>query len=151
MAKITRDILINAPVEKVFEYHSNPMNQPEYWPSMLEVKDIEEQPGGGRNYNWIYKMAGIRLDGSTETTEFVENERIATKSSGGVESTFVYAYKPEGAGTRLTMELGACTNMDQIMNMGGTSSRVLFFRIGPILQFAYPGLHQSQMKEETSH
>ena len=105
MAKITRDILINAPVEKVFEYHSNPMNQPEYWPSMLEVKDIEEQPGGGRKYNWVYKMAGIRLNGSTETTEFVENERIVTKSSGGVESTFTYTYKPEGEGTRLTMEL----------------------------------------------
>ncbi len=105
MAKITREILINAPVEKVFEYHSNPMNQPEYWPSMLEVKDIEEQPGGGRNYNWVYKMAGIRLNGSTETTEFVENERIVTKSSGGVESTFTYTYKPEGEGTRLTMEL----------------------------------------------
>ena len=105
MAKITRDILINAPVEKVFEYASNPVNQPEYWPSMLEVKDIEEQPGGGRNYNWVYKMAGIRLNGSTETTEFVENERIVTKSSGGVESTFTYTYKPEGEGTRLTMEL----------------------------------------------
>lgn len=105
MAKITREILINAPVEKVFEYHSNPMNQPEYWPSMLEVKDIEERPEGGRNYNWVYKMAGIRLEGSTETTEFVENERIVTKGSGGVESTFVYEYKPEGEGTRLTMEV----------------------------------------------
>ena len=105
MAKTTRDILINAPVEKVFEYASNPMNQPEYWPSMLEVKDVEEQPGGGRKYNWVYKMAGIRLEGSSETTEFVENERIVEKSSGGIESTFVYAYKPEGEGTRVTIEV----------------------------------------------
>jgi uncharacterized membrane protein len=105
MAKITREILINAPVEKVFEYHSNPMNGPECWPSMMEVKDLEEQPGGGWNYNWVYKMAGIRLEGSTENAEFVENERIVTKGSGGVESTFVYGYKPEGEGTRLTMEV----------------------------------------------
>ena len=102
MAKITRDILINAPVAKVFEYHSNPMNQPEYWPSMLEVKDVEEEE---RTYNWVYKMAGIRLEGTTETTEFVENERIVTKSTGGVESTFVYEYMPEGDGTRLKMEV----------------------------------------------
>jgi uncharacterized protein YndB with AHSA1/START domain len=105
MAKIRREILINAPVEKVFEYHSNPMNEPEYWPSMIEVKDIEEQPGGGQKYKWVYKMAGIRLEGSTETKEFVENERIVTKGSGGVESTFVYEYKPEGEGTRVTMEV----------------------------------------------
>ncbi len=105
MAKITREILINAPVEKVFEYHSNPMNQPEYWPSMLEVKDVEELPEGRRKYSWVYKMAGIRLEGTTETTEFVENERIVTKSTGGVDSTFVYEYKPEGEGTRLAMEV----------------------------------------------
>ena len=105
MAKITRDILINAPVEKVFEYHSNPLNFPEIWPSMLEVKDLEELPEGGRNFNWVYKMAGIRLEGSSQTTEYVENERIATKSSGGVESTFLYTYKPEGEGTRMTVEV----------------------------------------------
>jgi len=105
MAKITRDILINAPVEKVFKYHSDPTNQPEYWPSMLEVKNIKELPGGGKKYRWVYKMAGIRLEGSTETTEFVENERIVTQTKGGVESTFIYQYKPEGEGTRLSLEM----------------------------------------------
>jgi len=46
MAKITRDILINAPVEKVFQYGSDPTHQPEYWPGMLEVKGVKELPGG---------------------------------------------------------------------------------------------------------
>ncbi len=105
MAKITREILINAPVEKVFEYHSDPRNQPEYWPSMMEIKDVEELPDGKKNYSWVYKMAGIRLEGSTETTEYVPNERLATKTMGGVESAFVYEYKPEGEGTRLSLEV----------------------------------------------
>lgn len=105
MAKITRDILIKAPVEKVFKYHSDPTNQPEYWPSMLEVRDVEELPSGMRKYKWVYKMAGIRLEGSTETTEFVENKRIATKTQGGVESTFLYQYRPEGEGTRVSVEV----------------------------------------------
>jgi len=105
MAKITRDILINAPVEEVFAYASDPTNQPEYWPSMIETRDVEELPQGGKKYRWVYKMAGIRLEGSTETTEFVKNERIVTKSKGGVESTFIYEYKPEGEGTRVSVEL----------------------------------------------
>ncbi len=105
MAKITRDILINAPVDKVFRYHSDPTHQPEYWPSMLDVKSIKELPGGGKKWKWVYKMAGIRLRGSTETTEFIENERIVTKTTGGVESTFTYQYKPEGEGTRLSLEV----------------------------------------------
>ena len=105
MAKFTRDVLIHTPVDKVFKYHSDPTNQPEYWPSMLEVKNVKEQPGGRREYKWVYKMAGIRLQGSTETTEFVENERIVTKSTGGIESTFTYQYKPEGEGTRLSVDM----------------------------------------------
>lgn len=105
MARITRDILINAPVEEVFAYHSDPTNQPEYWPSMMEIRDVEELPQGGKKYSWVYKMAGIRLEGSTETTEFVKNERIVTKSKSGVESTFTYEYKPEGEGTRVSVEM----------------------------------------------
>lgn len=105
MAKITRDILINAPVDEVFAYHSDPTNQPEYWPSMMEVRDVEELPQGGKRFRWVYKMAGIRLEGSTETTEFVKNKRLATRSKGGIESSFIYEYKPEGEGTRVSLEV----------------------------------------------
>lgn len=101
MAKIERSILINAPVEKVFEYHSDPRNSPEYWPSFIEVKDIEELPDGGAKYSWVYKMAGIRLTGSTSTIEFEENKLLSVKSEGGIDSTFTYTYEPEGDGTRL--------------------------------------------------
>ncbi len=37
------------------------------------------------------------------------------------------------------------------MNKCAASSKVLFFRISPILQFAYPGLHQSHLSEEANH
>jgi uncharacterized membrane protein len=103
MVRIERNILINAPVESVFEYHSDPRNSPEYWPSFIEVKDIEELPNGGKKYSWVYKMAGIRLNGTTTTTEFEKNQLITTKSEGGIDSTFSYTYKSEGDGTRLSM------------------------------------------------
>jgi len=35
----------------------------------------------------------------------VENERIVNKTKGGIESTFIYQYKPEGEGTRLSVEV----------------------------------------------
>lgn len=104
MVKIERSIFINAPVEKVFEYHTNPVNNPEYWPSFVEAKDIEDAPSGGKNFSWVYKMAGIRLEGTSEAIEYVPNKRYVTKSKGGVESAFTYRYEPEGEGTRLSME-----------------------------------------------
>jgi ligand-binding SRPBCC domain-containing protein len=105
MATIKDSIFINAPVEKVFEYHTDPRNNAEYWPSFQTVKDIEELPSGGTKFGWVYKMAGVKLEGTSETTEFIPNERYVVESKGGVESTFIYEYKPEGDGTRLSVEV----------------------------------------------
>jgi uncharacterized membrane protein len=105
MAKITKSVTINAPVEKVYVFMSEPTNLPEIWPSMIEVKDVQPSPAGGNNFSWVYKMAGVRFDGASETTEAIPNKRIVTKSTKGIESTFVWMYEPEGGGTKLTLEI----------------------------------------------
>jgi uncharacterized membrane protein len=105
MAKLTRTIAINAPVEKVFAYMNEPINLPEIWPSMVEVKDVKPSPAGGYNFGWVYKMAGMRFEGASETTESITNQHVVTKSTRGIESTFVWAYEPEDGGTKLTLEV----------------------------------------------
>ena len=50
-------------------------------------------------------MAGVRFDGASETTEAIPNKRVVTKSTKGIESTFVWMYEPEGDGTKLTLEI----------------------------------------------
>ena len=105
MAKLTRTININAPVEKVFAYASEPTNLPEIWPSMVEVKDVQPSPAGGYNFGWVYKMAGMRFEGSSTVIEYVANQREVTKSERGIPSTFVWTYRPEDGGTRLTVEV----------------------------------------------
>jgi uncharacterized membrane protein len=106
MAKIERTITINAPVEKVFEYLAQPTNLPEIWPSLVEVKDVKQTPQHvGDTFNWIYKMAGMRFEGSTQTTEYVSNERIVTKNTSGIPSTFVYTFEAEDGHTRFHEEI----------------------------------------------
>lgn len=105
MAKITRSVTINAPVEKVFAFMSQPTNLPEIWPSLIETKDVQPAPVGGYNYDWVYKMAGMRFEGASETTEFIANQRIVVKNTKGIESTFVWMYESEDSGTKLTVEL----------------------------------------------
>lgn len=104
MAKIEKSIFINAPVEKVFTFMAEPKNLPEIWPSLLEVKDVESLPNGGSCYNWVYKLAGMRIEGHAEWIEFVPNQRIVDKNESGIPSTFVYAYQPEDGGTRVTVQ-----------------------------------------------
>lgn len=105
MATFKDSIFINAPVERVFEYHTDPKNNPEYWPSFEVVKDVEELPTGGTKYTWVYKMAGVKFEGTSKTTEFIPNQRYSYESKGGIESTFVFEYTPEGEGTRLSVEV----------------------------------------------
>jgi uncharacterized membrane protein len=105
MAKGETTLTINAPVDKVFGYVNEPTNLPEIWPSMVEVKDVQRLPNGGTSFRWVYKMAGMRFEGTTEDTEYVPNQRVVSKSTGGIESTFIWTFQPEDGGTKLTVEV----------------------------------------------
>ena len=105
MAKVERTITINAPVGKVFGYWEDPSNRPEVWPSLVEIKDVQRLPSGGYSMRWAYKMAGVRLEGTTETTEYIANERIVEKTKGGLESTLAWTFQPEDGVTKMTSEV----------------------------------------------
>lgn len=104
MAKVEKTIIINTPVEKVFGYMDDPTNLPEVWPSLLEIKDAQRLPNGGNSFRWVYKMAGLRFEGTSEDTVYIPNQRTVTESKGGIESTITLTYQPEDGGTKLTFE-----------------------------------------------
>lgn len=99
---LERITLIDAPIEKVFSYYADPRNQPEIWPSMIEVKDVETDAGGHpKSFRWVYKMAGIHFSGSTEVTEFEPNRRAVMESTEGVESRFDLRFADKGGQTEV--------------------------------------------------
>ena len=107
MTKIVKTINIKAPVEKVYDYISEPTNLPEIWPSLVEIKDVQKLPSGGTRDRWVYKMAGILLEGTSESedAECIPNQRIVSKTKGGVESTMTWMFQPEAGGTKMTLEV----------------------------------------------
>ncbi len=105
MVKLHKTITIHAPIEKVFAFMSDPRNLPDIWPSMIDVKNVTPAAHGGYNFGWVYKMAGMKFDGASETTEFVLNQRNVTRSTKGIESKFVWVYQPEGHNTKLTVDI----------------------------------------------
>jgi uncharacterized protein YndB with AHSA1/START domain len=111
MARIKKTITINAPVEEVFGYVEEPANVPEYWPSVIEVKDVEPLPNGGTKYRWVYKMAGVRFEGSSEAIEYIPNQRTVTDNKGGVPGTITWTYEPEDGGTKVTFEAEYTVNV----------------------------------------
>ena len=105
MAKVKKSIMIKAPVEKIFNFVGEPTHLPEFWPSLVEVKDVKRLPNGGTSNRWTYKMAGIRLEGTSEDIERVTNKRLVSKTEGGVKSTQIWTFQLEAGGTKVTFEV----------------------------------------------
>jgi uncharacterized membrane protein len=106
MAKSAKHIVINAPVEKIFAYMNDPDNLLSIYPSMLEVKDVQLLPNGGASFKFVYKVAGIHMEGFSEDTEFELNQRTVSKVSGGFEGWVTLVYEAAGQGTKVTLESG---------------------------------------------
>jgi uncharacterized membrane protein len=104
MAKVERSITINAPVEKVFNYIADPMNNAEWVPSIMEITDVSGS-GVGQHHRWTYKMAGVLLKGETTATEHIPNERIVTQSKGGATSTWIFNFKTHDGGTMMELDI----------------------------------------------
>ena len=104
MAKSAKHIVINAPVEKIFAYMNDPDNLLGIYPSMLEVKDVQLLPNGGASFKFIYKVAGIHMEGFSEDTEFGLNQRTVSKVSGGFEGWVTLLYEASSQGTKVTLE-----------------------------------------------
>ena len=105
MAKMTKSVTINSPVEKVFTFMRDPNNMPEICPGMALVKDVKRSPLGGFNYSWVYKMAGLRINGTSEVTDYIANQRLVMLTTRGMNSTFSLDLEPQNGGTKLTLEV----------------------------------------------
>lgn len=103
MTKVDKSIFINAPVERVFSFMDAVERQPEWLPSMIEVWDIVGWPGLGTRWKWNFQMAGIRFEGRSVVSEYVQNERIVVETKGGIDSNWLWFFRPEANGTRVDL------------------------------------------------
>ena len=104
MTKVSKNVLINAPVEKVFEYVSEPQNLIEWNPSITNVQDITGR-GEGQQWTWSYKMMGLPVTGKAQVVSSVMNTNRRVKSTGGIQSLWSWRFQREAEGTRMEMEI----------------------------------------------
>ena len=102
MATVERSVTINAPVEKIFSYISNPRNELEWLPSVIDVRHIVGK-GVGQRFSWTYKMIGIPFNGETSVAEYIPNELIVYETTGGIDSTWTWQFKPVAGRTQLQL------------------------------------------------
>ncbi|MFC1900571.1 SRPBCC family protein [Chloroflexota bacterium] len=105
MARIDKEIIINASIDKVFSYVSDFRNWPELWPSLLAAEDVQSLPNGGYSARYEYKMVGVRFTGMGEFTEYVPNQWIVINTKGGIHSTITCTFRAIEDKTRVTLTI----------------------------------------------
>ena len=100
MPRIRKSITINAPVEKVFEYISNPENMPEWWSNVTAIRDVT---GCGELQSWTfdYKMMGLHFTGMAKVTRSRLNYERRVESKGGMVANWYWEFRPVDGGTQL--------------------------------------------------
>lgn len=105
MATIDKEIMINAPLEKIFEYVSKPSNLLQIWPSLIQIKNEQLLPNGGYSFQWVYKMSGMHLEGTGEYTGIVPNQWLTAKTRGAINSTITWTFRSKENQTRVTLTI----------------------------------------------
>jgi uncharacterized membrane protein len=108
MTKIKRDIHINAPVEKVFAYVSEPTNLPYLLTEPFALENAKASVLGGYDYEWTYKAPDSHLEGILKVIEFLTNRQIVMKSIKDIEGVVTWIFDTAGEDeedTDLTLDL----------------------------------------------
>jgi uncharacterized protein YndB with AHSA1/START domain len=100
-------IVINQPVEKVFNYVSNPLNLPEWQGPPVEIRSLQQTTPGqlreGDRFTTILQFLGRRYETPTEVSAYEPNRRLSYRGTGGpvpTQITFILEEVPRG--TRFT-------------------------------------------------
>jgi uncharacterized membrane protein len=125
MTTIRKSISIGAPVERVFDYVTDPRHLPEVWPNMVEISKVARHADGGSGFDWTYRMAGIKVRGHSEDIEFARNQRVVSRSESGIPNTFRWFYAAKDGTTELTIEV----DYDPPTSLFGRMVRPLLDRI----------------------
>ena len=103
MVEIEHSVIIDRPVDEVFEFVINPENEPLWIPGTLEAKQISEGPlVVGTRLRITARLFGQTNESTWEVTEYEKNRRRGAKSiSGSMPYAFVESYESVEGGTKI--------------------------------------------------
>jgi uncharacterized membrane protein len=105
MARMETSVVIDRPIEEVFEFATNPENDMKWQSGILESGLVGDGPMGvGAQTREVRTFLGRRLESTSEITEYEPNAKLAFKStSGPVQYQARLVFEPVEGGTKLTL------------------------------------------------
>jgi uncharacterized membrane protein len=106
MTKIERSIIIEKPLEEVFQYASDWQKWPDWFEGVSDFKPTTESAkGNGTRYRYQVKMMGLKLNLETEIYDYETNRGWCGKSLKGMPHRTSWFFEAANRGTRFTYGL----------------------------------------------
>ena len=104
MARIEASIVINRPIEDLFEYMADVARNTEWKEGILEAKQTSPGPAAvGATYTYVVQAMGRKIETDGEITEFQAPTRFAWKSTKSpFPMTGGHTLEPANGGVKVT-------------------------------------------------
>lgn len=112
MAGFKRSVVIDRPLDEVFDFASDIANASKFMPSVTKIEMLTE--GGMKPGARFKETRGINGKERAAVIEIVDHQRptvhAARAGMMGMQATYTFRFFPEGAGTRVELEAGVKGN-----------------------------------------
>ena len=100
-------MVIDQPVEKVFNYVSNPLNLPEWQGPPTEIRNLQQTTPGqlreGDRFTTVLQFLGRRYETPTEVSAYEPNRHLSYRGTGPpVPTQMIFIFEEVPGGTRFT-------------------------------------------------
>jgi uncharacterized protein YndB with AHSA1/START domain len=131
MARIDGEIVIDRPVDVVFDYVAEQSNEPQYNPQMVRAEKITAGPvGAGTKFRSAVASRGRTAEMLIEITGYDRPHRLASATTmQQADISYTLTFEPAGSGTRMRWS-------GQVRPKGAVNL------LGPLI--AWTGRHQEQ-------
>ena len=106
MSKAEASIVIEAPIDDVFEKTASPETGPVFIPNLNENFNLSTSKREvGQHWQWRYNLFGVDITGTARVVSFEPNRDYLLETDGDARSRWTYSFEPAGNGTRVSLSI----------------------------------------------
>jgi uncharacterized membrane protein len=105
MKSVKESVVINCPVDKVFDYTAKAKNWPIWQLMIVEAEPTSPEPMGiGSTYKGVVRLMGLSMKWKANVTEYKPNIKWSKNiTSAGTYITELVTYEPAGEAVKFTI------------------------------------------------
>ena len=106
MSVIQRSIIIDAPMEQVFEVLEDPNHVPQYAPGVSRVDDVQRsEERVGDSYRTVCSVMGLDFPTKFTTLEYERPRKFIAQMDGAMTGDFTWTLAPQDGSTQMNLRI----------------------------------------------